>query len=211
MNKFNSKVNKQIKNIKKTIVKNNQNKILLVKLIILVLVFIVVLSIVFGLRERFKNFIGNGIIENTGFININVITNSGIGFGALNDNTILVYLLQSTVLIIIFFTWLFNKKIDFLISFSLVMAGSFGNIIDRATATTPIPAHAVLDYFQFWFGGAIFNFADSAIVVGFIILFFSIIVHFVIDWVHESREQKSSKKLTESFDIDDSSKIKELS
>ncbi|WP_052663933.1 signal peptidase II [Mycoplasmoides alvi] len=183
-------VQKEFKKIKNNFIQSNTQKNCWIKIIILLVIFAIVLAIVFGLRERFLGEINKGIIQNTGFININVIKNTGIGFGAFNDNTTLVYLLQITVFVVILVIWLFNHKISLLIPLTLIMAGSIGNILDRLTSGD----HSVLDYFQFWFGGAIFNFADSAIVVGFIILFFTTIYFFIFDLIKESKNEKKLKQ-----------------
>lgn len=146
--------------------------------------------IVFLLRNRFLPYLGPGsefkIIENTGFINIVVISNSGIGFSALSDQTAIVYAIQSVVMILVFIWFLFSKNIDFLITLTMVFSGALANIIDRATSGN----NTVLDYFQFWFGGAIFNFADSTIICGFIALFICYLVRFILQIISDRRIKK---------------------
>ncbi|WP_027124031.1 signal peptidase II [Mycoplasmoides pirum] len=180
--------------IKEFFLTNNTKKIILIKIIIFLISLCLILGIIFGLRNRFYLFVNKGIIENTGFININVITNSGIGFGQLQDSVALVYFLQSFIMVLVFIGFIFNKKIDILIPLAMIIAGSLGNILDRATSYL-IPysnsvSNVVLDYFQFWFGGAIFNFADSSIICGFIALFITLIIRTIIEWKKEHKEHK---------------------
>lgn len=189
----------KIKNLNKKIwnyfLQSNTNKFLWIKISIFCIIVTITLTIIFTLRHRFQPYLDEGIIEETGFININVIANQGIGFGSLNNKTTAVYVLQSVVMIIIFICLLFTngKKFDFVITLSFVVSGSLGNIVDRATSTIENKPHAVLDYFQFWFGGAIFNFADTCIVVNFIVLGIAYFIRLMIDLIKESKTKKNKK------------------
>jgi signal peptidase II len=111
-------------------------------------------------------------IKLTNFLNIVKVYNTGISFGMFNDLTYGKYILIITALIISIFliTWLYKNK-DKLISFalSLVIAGAFGNIIDRAVNG------AVADFIDFHIGTyhwPAFNFADSYITIGAILLIY---------------------------------------
>lgn len=188
----------------------NSRKNLLNKAIILSLIILIEMLIVFLLRNRFYPFLdpesnNQVVIENNGFINIVLITNSGIGFSALSDKTAIVYAIQSIVMILIFVWFLFSKNIDFLITLAMIFSGALANIIDRATSGN----NTVLDYFQFWFGGAIFNFADSTIVCGFIALFICYLVRFILQIIHDKKIKNNS--INEELQIPPPSEPKEVS
>lgn len=188
----------------------NSRKNLLNKAIILSLIILIEMLIVFLLRNRFYPFLdpesnNQVVIENNGFINIVLITNSGIGFSALSDKTAIVYAIQSIVMILIFVWFLFSKNIDFLITLAMIFSGALANIIDRATSGN----NTVLDYFQFWFGGAIFNFADSTIVCGFIALFICYLVRFILQIIHDKKIKNNS--INEELQMPPPSEPKEVS
>lgn len=188
----------------------NSRKNLLNKAIILSVIILIEMLIVFLLRNRFYPFLdpesnNQVVIENNGFINIVLITNSGIGFSALSDKTAIVYAIQSIVMILIFIWFLFSKNIDFLITLTMIFSGALANIIDRATSGN----NTVLDYFQFWFGGAIFNFADSTIVCGFIALFICYLVRFILQIIHDKKIKNDS--INEELQMPPSSEPKEVS
>lgn len=188
----------------------NSRRNLLNKVIILLIIIFLEMLIVFLLRNRFLPYLDTEselkIIENTGFINIVVISNSGIGFSALSDKTAIVYTIQSIVMILVFIWLLFSKNIDFLITLTMIFSGALANIIDRATSGN----NTVLDYFQFWFGGAIFNFADSTIICGFIALFICYLVRFILQAISDKKIKKDSvDKKTKNKPLNDSNEIKE--
>lgn len=188
----------------------NSRKNLLNKAIILSVIILIEMLIVFLLRNRFYPFLdpesnNQVVIENNGFINIVLITNSGIGFSALSDKTAIVYAIQSIVMILIFIWFLFSKNIDFLITLTMIFSGALANIIDRATSGN----NTVLDYFQFWFGGAIFNFADSTIVCGFIALFICYLVRFILQIIHDKKIKNNS--INEELQMPPPSEPKEVS
>lgn len=182
---------KNLSKISTYFIECNSRKNLLNKAIILSIIILIEMLIVFLLRNRFYPYLdpesnAQVMIENNGFINIVLITNSGIGFSALSDKTAIVYAIQSIVMILIFIWFLFSKNIDFLITLTMIFSGALANIIDRATSGN----NTVLDYFQFWFGGAIFNFADSTIVCGFIALFICYLVRFILQIIHDKKIKK---------------------
>ena len=188
-----SKFKSFLNSVKKFFLECNTPRLLIIKSAILISVLTVVITIVFVVRDSLSPYYShsgdNTIIEN-GFINIVLTLNKGIGFGGLQDNTAAVYALQSIVMLFMLAWILFADRCEFFVSLSMVVSGALSNILDRATST--ILEHAVLDYFQFWFGGAIFNFADVCVVVGFIILVISFIVHWVMEWVQDAKESKKA-------------------
>lgn len=108
-------------------------------------------------------------IELTSFASITYSQNTGIAFGLLqNTNNIIIL----TILVIFGALWYFRKEL--LVStlskyaVALIVGGALGNLLDR------LMHGAVIDYIQIsiW---PVFNFADSAITVGMILLLYSML------------------------------------
>lgn len=113
--------------------------------------------------------------EISNFFNITFIVNYGFAFGILNDQKLsqtLVILIISVIILYIFFLLAKNNQFIIKVSLSLILSGAIGNLIDR------IARGYVVDFLDFnyleihW---PAFNFADSYITIGFIILLYSII------------------------------------
>ncbi|MBL6621572.1 MAG: signal peptidase II [Rickettsiales bacterium] len=111
-------------------------------------------------------------IRISNFLNIVKVYNTGISFGMFNDLAYGKYILIIIALIISIFLimWLYKTN-DKLIIFalSLIIAGAFGNIIDRAING------AVADFIDVHLGAyhwPAFNFADSYITIGAILLIY---------------------------------------
>lgn len=196
-------------NIKEVLIRNNPKKIILTKAVAFPIIFFIVLLIVFLVRNRFAltlngdqlNHSYTQIIETNGFINIVVSFNTGIAFGNLANNPAAAFSLQSIVMIMILIWLLYAPTIDYIICLSFIVSGAFANIMDRATSAAvfgPNVANAVLDYLQFWFGGAIFNFADSCIVIGFIAVVIAYIVRTIMKSKKDAQQQKQ-KEATDSL------------
>ncbi|MFH1283411.1 MAG: signal peptidase II [bacterium] len=98
------------------------------------------------------------------FLYITYITNTGTAFGlAKGNNTFFIIV----ILIVIFFIVAFKKSIFSpswvsFISYSLILGGAFGNLLDR------IMFGKVIDFidFRFW---PVFNFADTFVSIGAIL------------------------------------------
>ena len=106
-------------------------------------------------------------ISTTGhFVDINYQTNTGSLWSLFSNlseiNTIFI-IASITALVVLFLLW--KKEQKYYVAFALVLAGIFGNFLDR------IMYGFVVDWidFHFW---PIFNIADSAIVIGVLFLLF---------------------------------------
>ena len=132
-----------------------------------------VISIIFFLDRYTKLFILNNFTENSyylnNYINLNLVWNTGIGFGLLQVESSFVYNLISfligTVILILIFVSLYSKKFEKVI-FALIAGGAFGNFYDRITYKA-VPDFIDIHYGNFhWFT---FNVADIFITFGIII------------------------------------------
>lgn len=114
-----------------------------------------------------------GTITLTPFFNLVMVWNKGISFGMLSGHDAWLGLVIFTIgMIIALLTWLWrNPEKPYIYALGLVIGGAAGNLIDR------LKHGAVADFFDFHLYGyhwPAFNIADSAIVIGVIIIgFFS--------------------------------------
>lgn len=104
------------------------------------------------------------VIKN--FFHLVYVENYGIAFGMFKNKTVFFIITQCIISVLIaFMIYKFhNKSIPVAICLSLILGGAIGNLIDR------IRIGYVIDYFSFTIFPPVFNFADSAIVVGAVIL-----------------------------------------
>ena len=106
------------------------------------------------------------IIKN--FFNLTYVENTGAAFSILENNTIFLILITFVTLFLIYKFLLKNKEFNKLeiITYSLLIGGIIGNLIDR------IVYGYVIDYLEFIILNRhmpIFNFADICIVIGTIL------------------------------------------
>jgi signal peptidase II len=100
------------------------------------------------------------------FLNIDLIWNTGIGFGLLSSDSILVYniitILIGLVILTLSYITIISDKIDKFI-FSIIIGGALGNLYDRLIYNA-VPDFIDLHYNNFhWFT---FNIADIFITIG---------------------------------------------
>ncbi len=148
---------KEIKNI--IITKNN-------------LYCLCVILIIFFLDRYTKLFILNNFTENTyylnDYINLDLVWNTGIGFGLMSfDNQIFYNSISSIVglvIILLLFIAIKSKRLE-KFSFSIIIGGALGNFYDRISYNA-VPDFIDIHYKNFhWFT---FNFADIFITIGII-------------------------------------------
>ena len=145
--------------------KNFKNYIL--SLIIVVSIFLLdrisKIKVINIQSDNNKNFIND-------FINIDLIWNTGIGFGLLSSDNSTIYNFITIIigLVIIFLIYLIVKSNNIeKLFFSLVLGGALGNFYDRCTYFA-VPDFIDIHYKNFhWFT---FNIADIFITVGIVLL-----------------------------------------
>ena len=103
------------------------------------------------------------------YINFDLIWNTGIGFGLLSTNSLLVYnsvtLLIGIVILFLVYILAISEKVDKLI-YSIIVGGALGNFYDRVIFNA-VPDFIDLHYGNFhWFT---FNLADIFITIGILI------------------------------------------
>jgi len=124
-----------------------------------------------------KNFeIGEQLSVIGDFFLITSHRNRGAAFGILQDQRL--FFIIITIVILAGLIWYFhsvknNARVILLIGLTSVFGGALGNFIDR------VRFGEVVDFFQFNFGSytfPIFNVADSAIVIGVILIIFDTLI-----------------------------------
>lgn len=150
------------KNIKKNLIKKEN------------IYYLLLVLTIFSLDRFSKEIIINNYSNNTYFINeylnLDLIWNTGIGFGILSTDTNLLYNLITLVILIVILTLIYfitiSSRADKFI-YSIIIGGALGNFFDRLMFKA-VPDFIDLHYNNFhWFT---FNIADIFITIG--ILFF---------------------------------------
>lgn len=136
------------------------------------IISIAIILLIFLLDRYSKITIINDYSDSTfyinDYINLDLIWNTGIGFGLFSSSSPLIYnsitFLICLVIILLFFIAIFSQKIDKII-YSTIIGGALGNLYDRV-AYNAVPDFIDLHYEKFhWFT---FNVADILITVGII-------------------------------------------
>ena len=137
------------------------------------LYFLVIILLTFGVDRYSKIEIINNYSEKTfylnGYINFDLIWNTGIGFGLLNTQSNVFYNFISLVICCVIVTLLYiSFKSDFIDKyiFAMIAGGAMGNFYDRLIFKA-VPDFIDLHYENFhWFT---FNVADIFITIGIIL------------------------------------------
>ena len=136
----------------------------------------VVISIIFFLDRYTKLFILNNFTENTyylnNYINLDLVWNTGIGFGLFSSNSDIIYNLTSLLIIMVIicliYFLIYSEKYEKII-YSIIVGGALGNFYDRMFFKA-VPDFIDLHYKNFhWFT---FNLADIFITLGIIAFLF---------------------------------------
>jgi len=156
--------------------KNNFNKILFNLIVVIFIFAFDRLSKLYILNLLEREQVVNVYINQ--FMNLNLIWNTGIGFGLLSSETNFYYNLITFLIVIIniIILVMIIKSNDYKFFFLLmILGGSFGNLFDR------VYYRAVPDFIDFHYGDFhwfVFNVADIFITIGIICL---IIVEFILN------------------------------
>jgi len=123
----------------------------------------------------------------TSFLNIVMVWNPGVSFGLMQTNTQYVFWALTAVAILVsfgFLVWLWrDPRAVRGVTVGLIVGGALGNVLDR------VRYGAVIDFIDVYVGKhhwPAFNVADSAIVVGVVIL--------LIETIFFSKEQKNGNQ-----------------
>ena len=134
---------------------------------------ILIIILIFSIDRYFKTLVLKKFNENiffvNNYINLDLVWNTGIGFGLLSFNSSFFYniitLLISLVILFLFFMAYKSDKYEKII-FSVIIGGALGNFYDRVFYNA-VPDFIDLHYNSFhWFT---FNFADIFITIGILL------------------------------------------
>ena len=140
---------------------------------------ILIFSIIFLFIDQVSKFLldkflvlGKSISIFDKFLYITKVYNDGISFSMLTGKRWLIILFSIIILIFLYFYMKkFKENKRNIIAFSLIFGGLFGNLIDRIIYGYVID---FIDFYIFNYNYPIFNFADSFICIGVLILLYSI-------------------------------------
>ncbi len=139
--------------------------------------YLLIIVLIFGIDRYSKNQIINNFSDNSfyfnEFLNLDLVWNTGVGFGLLSSNSAIFYNSISFFIGFIIFCLLFliisSNNFDKFI-YSLITGGAAGNFYDRIIFKA-VPDFIDLHYNSFhWF---VFNVADIFITFGILILLIS--------------------------------------
>lgn len=152
---------------------------------------ILILSIILSIIDQISKIlvvklidINNSVKIITNFFYLTYTNNTGAAFSILTGQRILLILIAVVILIILINYIRKNKvkeKME-IISFSLIIGGSIGNLIDRIVRGYVVD---FLDFKIFGYNFPVFNLADTFIVVG---VFLLLIVTFRKERSNDSRK-----------------------
>ena len=137
---------------------------------------LIVISIIFFLDRYTKFFILNNFTENTyhfnDYINLDLVWNTGIGFGLFSSNSDIIYSLTSLLIAVVIMCLIYfliaSEKLEKII-YSIIIGGALGNFYDRMFFKS-VPDFIDLHYKNFhWFT---FNLADIFITIGIVAFLF---------------------------------------
>ena len=119
------------------------------------------------------------------FLSLTYTENTGGAFGALNSNTILITIISFIIIIgIIVFIVIKKDEIHNFYPYTLVLAGSIGNLIDR------LFRGKVVDFIDVnLFNFPNFNIADICIVIGIFWIVIELIIKIARESIVESKEK----------------------
>ena len=132
---------------------------------------IFIVAVVIALDQIIKNVLVRALADGPitvikNFFYLIYVENYGIAFGMFKNKTLFFIIARCIISVLVAFMIykFYDKSIPVTICLSLILGGAIGNLIDR------IKIGYVIDYFSFTIFPPVFNFADSAIVVGAILL-----------------------------------------
>ena len=112
--------------------------------------------------------VGNPITVVKNFFYLRHLENEGAAFSILQGKTLLLIVLTSIVALVLLYMLVKNKNKFLRTTLSLILAGALGNLFDRITREG-----SVVDFLEFHLGSYVFptfNFADTFVVIGTILL-----------------------------------------
>lgn len=140
-------------------------------LIIAIIVFLFDILIKYIVDKSFYYGILKSIIPNIFYLT--KVYNEGAAWSTFSgDRYFLIIISFIALIFLLFYEKSFKKNKVNALAFGLVYGGLLGNLFDR------IRFGYVIDYLKFYIGGyefPVFNLADTAIVVGFVLMFIAII------------------------------------
>ena len=184
------------------------------KIILFALAFIVLLTLdiisknlAFNLLEE-----GHAVTAIPYLFNFTLVFNTGAAWGMMAGQKWLLCVISAVLgtAILVFFIMKFKKlKVPVLIALILMVAGAYGNLIDRIgqAASLGIYSRGVIDFIQFafWPSFPVFNLADSYLVIGIFVL----IIYYLVIFIKEQLNKKN-QPIDETIENDETDLAKKI-
>lgn len=134
--------------------------------------------------------LGESIALIPSFFNLTLCYNEGAAWGLFANNKIVIALGSLVAVVMIYhFIFCFKKNTRNNIAFGLVIGGMAGNLIDRIFFGY---VRDFLDFYIFNYDFPVFNIADTAIVIGIILLIYAVIKGEDLSENSSNRRKKTS-------------------
>lgn len=134
--------------------------------------------------------LGESITLIPSFFNLTLCYNEGAAWGLFANNKIVIALGSLVAVVMIYhFIFYFKKNTRNNIAFGLVIGGMAGNLIDRVFFGY---VRDFLDFYIFNYDFPVFNIADTAIVIGIILLIYAVIKGEDLSENSSNRRKKTS-------------------
>lgn len=134
--------------------------------------------------------LGESIALIPSFFNLTLCYNEGAAWGLFANNKIVIALGSLVAVVMIYhFIFCFKKNTRNNIAFGLVIGGMAGNLIDRVFFGY---VRDFLDFYIFNYDFPVFNIADTAIVIGIILLIYAVIKGEDLSENSSNRRKKTS-------------------
>ena len=138
-------------------------------MMIILILIVLIIDICSKLLISKSLYVGESISVIDNFFSITYVKNTGAAWSMFSDKTYLIVIVSSIIILgLIWYVFKnrFDKKLEG-IAYSLIIGGALGNFIDRI-----IYGYVVdfMDFKIFGYDFPIFNFADTFIVIGVILL-----------------------------------------
>ncbi len=167
-------------------------------LLLVISISLIVLLLVLDIVTKniaYNNLYGAGVVTAIPYLfNFVLVFNNGAAWNILSGQEWLLCLISAVLgtAILVFLYWKFKKlSTTFVIALTLMVAGAYGNLIDRVGQALDlgIYSNGVIDFLQFafWTSFPVFNLADCYLVIGIFILLIALIVKVVQDYKLEKK------------------------
>lgn len=178
--------------LKKTFTKENMKKFYFSFVWLMVVIFVIDIVSKWAVKNSLTTE-GNSVTLIPNFLSVSLVYNNGASFGMGSSGEfgwkifwLMISIIMSVVLVIYYIKKYKTLTTFVKVALALMIAGAIGNMIDRCFYWENIVGFSgVIDWISFSFFPPVFNIADSALVIGVILL----LLLLIIETIKEVREK----------------------